>query len=247
MNLRNLPERVHSIQEIRDIAYRENMPLETMRFFIGRETYERKCYGIYHDYYTEEFVVYKNKADGTHVERYRGKNEEEAAQIIYEKMLEEIRQRIPRNTGSYSGNASGGRTGRKKFLLTRLITIGIICGMCYFLFDAFQAVSGSKNSVHRPGYYVVDDNVYYYQSNHWYYFDEYDDDWYEYYDYSDDWYDCYVDDYYFEDAGDSFYNSSYYDNSYDYDDSWDDDSDDDWDDDDWDDWDWDDSDWDSDW
>jgi len=242
MNLRNLPERVHSIQEIRDIAYRENMPLETMRFFIGVETYESRCYGIYHDYYTEEFVVYKNKADGTHVERYRGKNEEEAAQIIYDKMLEEIRQRIPRNN-------SGKGTGRSKKPKNGLIRIGVICCIIAFVVVAFQFISGSENSRHRQGYYVIDDDVYYYQSNHWYYFDDYYDDWYEYHDYGDDWYDYYVDDYYFEDADNYFYNSSYYEDS--YDNNWNNDSDDDcdydWDDDDWDDWDWNDSDWDSDW
>ncbi len=63
---------VHSVNDILAIAEDQKMPLEQMRFFINRDYKEPKAFGIFQDPETLEWVVYKNKADGTRAERYRG-------------------------------------------------------------------------------------------------------------------------------------------------------------------------------
>ena len=46
-------------------------PEETTRFFIGKDIKEPKAFGIYKDD-SGDFVVYKNKADGSRAVRYKG-------------------------------------------------------------------------------------------------------------------------------------------------------------------------------
>lgn len=48
-----------------------------------------KAFGIYKDS-DGNFVVYKNKGDGTRAERYRGKDEAYAVNEIYQKLRSEI-------------------------------------------------------------------------------------------------------------------------------------------------------------
>ena len=66
---------VNSMQDIRVTAEKLNMQLDTMRFFVGENRHESRCFGIYQDPSSLEYVVYKNKASGEHVERYRGYDE----------------------------------------------------------------------------------------------------------------------------------------------------------------------------
>ena len=63
-------------------------PEEKTRFFIGRDIKEARAFGIYQD--GEEFIVYKNKADGTRAIRYQGTDEEYAVNELYLKLKAEI-------------------------------------------------------------------------------------------------------------------------------------------------------------
>ena len=70
---------VYYPQTIRDLQIycsERGMPLEKMRFFVGQDFQEPRAFGIYQD--DGEFVVYKNKADGSRAVRYRGKDEAHA-------------------------------------------------------------------------------------------------------------------------------------------------------------------------
>lgn len=64
-----------------------------MRFFLGEDRKEPKCFGVYYDPARDRYIVYKNKADGTRAIRYEGPDQAEAVRIIYEKMGDEIQLR----------------------------------------------------------------------------------------------------------------------------------------------------------
>lgn len=52
-----------TIAELQEYCAERGMPLLRMRFFIGENYKEPKAFGIYKD--GDDFVVYKNKANGT--------------------------------------------------------------------------------------------------------------------------------------------------------------------------------------
>ena len=82
-------------------------PSEVTRFFIGLNYTEPKAFGIYKNE-LGDFVVYKNKADGSRAIRYEGKDEEYAVNELYQKLKDEIVNQKYLNQHNYSG--SSGRT-----------------------------------------------------------------------------------------------------------------------------------------
>lgn len=78
-----------TLEELK-IWFRENgyEPAKT-RFFVGVDFRAPKAFGIYQNE-LGEFVVYKNKADGTRVIRYQGYDEEFAVHELYQRFQEEI-------------------------------------------------------------------------------------------------------------------------------------------------------------
>lgn len=80
-----------TIEELKLYCAQKHMPLERMRFFLDQDYPSPKAFGIYRD--GGEFVVYKNKADGSRAVRYRGKDEAYAVNELFEKLLEECHQR----------------------------------------------------------------------------------------------------------------------------------------------------------
>ena len=83
--------KVNSIDDILMVAKQENIPLEDIRFFIGKDEKYPKAFGIFQDE-TGMWVVYKNKSDGSRSIRYRGESEQEACQIIWDKLEEETKK-----------------------------------------------------------------------------------------------------------------------------------------------------------
>ena len=82
----------HTIKELAEYCAERNMPLQRMRFFIGENYREPKAFGIYQNS-AGEFVVYKNKADGSRSIRYRGRDEAYAVSELYLKLLDECHKR----------------------------------------------------------------------------------------------------------------------------------------------------------
>ena len=94
-----------TIEELKQWYIDKKLPDEnTTRFFIGRDYPGPKAFGIYKQA-DGDFVVYKNKADGTRTTRYVGKDEAYAVQEIYlnlddfklkivKQVLDEIRLRL---------------------------------------------------------------------------------------------------------------------------------------------------------
>ena len=82
----------HTIEELKEYCAERNMPLHRMRFFIGENYQKPKAFGIYQNA-AGEFIVYKNKADGSRSFRYTGRDEEYAVKEIYLKLLDECHKR----------------------------------------------------------------------------------------------------------------------------------------------------------
>lgn len=78
-----------TIEELRAFAESHNLPLDKMRVFIGEDYKSPKAFGIFKKP-NGDFVVYKNKADGSRAVRYEGKDEAYAVNELYQKMKSEI-------------------------------------------------------------------------------------------------------------------------------------------------------------
>ncbi|MBR2784109.1 MAG: hypothetical protein IKD93_07965 [Firmicutes bacterium] len=78
-----------TIPELQEFCRLHNLPLAQMRFFIGENYQGARAYGIYQDD-EGDFVVYKNKSDGSRAIRYEGKDEAYAVNEIYQKLKTEM-------------------------------------------------------------------------------------------------------------------------------------------------------------
>ncbi len=186
-------DKVNSVAELIQRCEERGMPLEKMRFFINEDRKEPRCFGIYQDERTQEWVVYKNKSDGSRAIRYWGPDEGYAANELWQKINSEIELRRGRAARAKPYNPWPNR-----------ILIGIVVvALGFFLYKGLTEP--------KRGYYVVDNDVYYYQDDYWYYYAL--GDWLLYdAPEGDEWYDdaYYGETYPFEDAGDAFEQSSYY-------------------------------------
>ena len=80
-----------TIEELKDWYKKRNLPdPEVTRFFIGVDYKNPKAFGIYKDDSTGDFIVYKNKADGSRAVRYQGKDEQYAVNELYQRLKDEI-------------------------------------------------------------------------------------------------------------------------------------------------------------
>lgn len=262
-----------TIDELLVWARQHRLPLDQMRTYIGQDVREARAYGIYKELVSGDFVVYKNKSDGSRAERYRGKDEAYAVNELYQKMKARVaeqkaHQMSNADTGSTQEAERNKPSGQRRTLLKSVLTVMICMIISIFGFEFFiySILSGGKLPYASSGYYSYDSDMYYHDhGDHWYIWDDNRDAWSS-YDADPGWtlfedYDNYYEgSFYDEEYGasdwDEWYEDTYDSRNYDSDDggwNWDYDSDydSDWDSDyDWDsgsDWDsgWDD--WDSDW
>lgn len=254
-----------TIYELRQWAYSNNLPLEDMRTYIGENVQFPKAFGIYQDGHTGNFVVYKNKADGSRAVRYDGPDEAFAVNELYQKMKERVSVQKAvhqeREQVYYEPVRRHDQLDRSSYFrrsVIRMCAIAVISFVGVIILTTavgvFINIANNNNSprtgAHR-GYYSYDDSDYYYDGYNWYIYggDSWShyypaDNWYL-YDYYDDYYDGY--DFYGYDY-DEWYEDEYgYEPAYRYDsDDYDDYDYDDYEYD-YDDWDYDYDDYDSDW
>ncbi|MBP5413687.1 MAG: hypothetical protein ILN61_00345, partial [Lachnospiraceae bacterium] len=100
-----------NIEELKQWYEDRNLPpYETTRFFIGIDYKKPRAFGIYEE--NGEFIVYKNKDDGTRAVRYRGKDEAYAVNELYLKLKSEILNQKAHNVSSGSKSIrSGSKSG----------------------------------------------------------------------------------------------------------------------------------------
>lgn len=260
-----------TIAELHDWAVRHHLPLEQMRTYIGQDVRTARAFGIYKDSVSGDFVVYKNKSDGSRAERYRGKDEAYAVNELYQKIRSRVADQkahqMPDSGNSRMQNPvkqeqspAKRRNSRSKRILRRiLVTIAVFYILPIVCVNIFTLISlksaGGRLPYASTGYYSYGSDVYYHDyGDAWYIWDAVYDTW-SGYDADAEWdlfedYDSYYEGYsYDEEYGtsdwDEWYDDTHESWSYDNDYDWDWDYDYDWDDDS--DWDsgWDD--WDSDW
>ncbi|MBR3179269.1 MAG: hypothetical protein IKF49_07110 [Clostridia bacterium] len=151
-----------TIEELKEYCAQRGMPLLRMRFFIGEDFREPKAFGIYRE--GDEFIVYKNKSDGSRAIRYRGPDEKYAVNELFLKLLDECHNRgiYPDGAPSKgSGNTKKGGKGALRFVLIYLAFVvafsSVMCGI-------------SRLRHKNDGYYQFDDStVYYHYGDNWYY------------------------------------------------------------------------------
>lgn len=148
-----------TIEELKEYCAERGMPLLRMRFFIGEDYRQPKAFGIYKD--GDEFVVYKNKANGQRAVRYRGTNEEYVVNELFQKLLQECHNRgiYPDEKPVEKPKRSGSINVVKNVVFPIAVTLlgaGFVFGTV-----AYQ----HKND----GYYVVNNQeVYYHLGENWY-------------------------------------------------------------------------------
>ena len=172
-----------TMEELKDFCAKHDLPLEQMRFFIGVDYKKPRAFGIYQDG-DGNFVVYKNKADGSRAIRYKGTDEAYAVHELYLKMQSQVqKQKIRlstsaaeqtggksnhqgRNTNRLSGVWASFSPREKRRLIGSLLLV-------LFLFSilAFDAMVPDK------GYYSYEGSYYYYDYHDWYRFDREQLDW----------------------------------------------------------------------
>ena len=158
-----------TIEELKAFCAAHNMPLEKMRFFIGVDFREPRAFGIYRDE-NGDFIVYKNKADGSRAVRYRGKDEAYAVNELYQKLKSEVQIRKAKTSDAPPPPppAPEPSTPRRR---KRREPGGIIAAVIIFIMIIAYAMF---TAAHTPdtGYYDYDGGYYYYQDDDWYYYDD---------------------------------------------------------------------------
>ena len=186
---RTAPGQPKTIEELKQWYVDHNLPPEDVtRFFIGKNYKEPKAFGIYKDD-AGDYVVYKNKADGSRAVRYRGADEEYAVNELYLRLKEEILNQKERNVERRAENIKGssssadiGKSFGKGIMKTLVIMMAVYIGIGLFtmgLVFVLSRRSPSAKADPKPsvGYYSYEGNDYYKQGNDWYYYDASRDDW----------------------------------------------------------------------
>lgn len=153
-----------TIEELKEYCAERGMPLLKMRFFIGEDYRKPKAFGIYRD--GNEFIVYKNKANGERAVRYRGTNEAFAVNELFMKLLDECHNRGIYPDGKMPDSSGGTqrRTRKSRGLLAPIL----VMIFCMGLSAVFALISISQHK--NDGYYSTGDGtVYYHYGSNWYY------------------------------------------------------------------------------
>ena len=146
-----------TIEELKAFCRSKNMPLERMRFFIGEDFREPRAFGIYRNA-DGQFVVYKNKADGSRAVRYEGPDEAYAVNELYQKLKSEVELRREMSAAQRTPMAAQRQRRQACWIAVLLIAVAVIAFFLYM-----------RNP--RRGYYLYNDDYYYYQDSDWYYYD----------------------------------------------------------------------------
>ena len=78
-----------TIEELKKWYVDHKLPPENVtRYFIGKDIKEPKAFGIYFD--GTDYIVYKNKLDGTRAIRYQGGDEKYAVNELYQRLKVDI-------------------------------------------------------------------------------------------------------------------------------------------------------------
>ena len=162
-----------TIEELKAFCAEKNIPLDKFKFHIGENYEGPQAFGIYYDEQNKEYVVYKNKSDGSRSVRYHGHDEGYAVNEIYQKLKEQIGdyKAYRASKGAIHGNGSGS-SGKntpdgKSRLIQTLTWVILIIIVLFVLFGS----TGKKSSGNNGSFYNYNGNSYYYNDGSWYNYD----------------------------------------------------------------------------
>ena len=84
----NKPVKLDTIEQLETFFKEKGISCQKTRFFINENRSDPKCFGIYKE--GDEYIVYKNKANGERFTRYKGNNESIAVNIFFSKLEDEM-------------------------------------------------------------------------------------------------------------------------------------------------------------
>ena len=183
--------KVNSIQDIKNLAEKHNIPLTEMRFFVGENYTEPKAFGIYEE--NGEFIVYKNKDNGQRAIRYQGTDEAEAAQTklrqknadwwqhqedlaenneYVKEYTKEINKRYPKTTKIHQLLKAAYNSFMKdwEYYLWLLFIFYLLVAAVYNIhlyYEHYKEIENNHPNI-SSGYYVNNDDLYYYNYPTWY-------------------------------------------------------------------------------
>ena len=127
----------HTIEELKAFVASNNIPVDKFCFHIGDNYQGPKAFGIYKDEVTGNFVVYKNKTDGSRAVRYEGSDEAYAVNEIYQKLKEQVNDyrsyRMDRGGSGNQSSAPAGNSNRPHRKIPILAIIIVIFVSVYLL------------------------------------------------------------------------------------------------------------------
>lgn len=176
-----------TIEQLQSWYKARNLPPEDVtRFFIGKDTRAPRAFGIYEA--NGEFIVYKNKSDGSRAIRYKGTDEAYAVNELYMRLKEEIlnQKNINLKNKSKIANDNRYRKKKKKSNVASLIVTTFI--MFFFIIQVsilglIYGIMGDTTS--SFDYYLTENqDIYYYDGYNsksngydWWKFDKSLNDW----------------------------------------------------------------------
>ena len=156
-----------TIGQLASFCAYHGMPLEKMRFFVGQDYKQPRAFGIYQD--GDQFIVYKNKDNGSRAVRYQGPDEAHAVNELYAKLLDECHKRNIWPGGKPQAQVEREKKARRRLIIVVVATVLVIGVISFFLIRA------DRKAHAHDGYYRFDDGgMYYLYGSSWYYDDYYD-------------------------------------------------------------------------
>ena len=154
-----------TINELKEYCAERGMPLLKMRFFIGEDYRQPKAFGIYRD--GDNYIVYKNKANGERAVRYSGPDETHAVSELFMKLLDECHNRGIYPDGKLPEESAAGTARRVKRSRGCLAPVLALI-FCLVVTGVLAVVSSIQHR--NDGYYSTGDGtVYYHYGSDWYY------------------------------------------------------------------------------
>ncbi len=151
-----------SLEELRSYCRAHRLSAETLRFSIGKDSAEPRVTGLFREP-SGDFVVFRNKGDGSRLELYRGRDEASAVRVFFPRLQDALaRQRS--GSGRAASSRSSASVRRQSGCLTRPLLLVILLIILFSLVFTFFDRSPSK------GYYRYNEVYYYCDDGDWYYY-----------------------------------------------------------------------------
>lgn len=163
-----------TIAELKAWYASKNLPPEDVtRFFIGTNYKGPRAFGIYEE--NGNFIVYKNKDDGSRAIRYNGRDEAYAVNELYLKLKNEILNQKAHNINNVKvGTSNVGKNFKKLSNLMSFLFV-LVCILMTVVFSLDSLYKSHKDKPYAGNYYCYEDEVYYcnsYVYDDWYWYDE---------------------------------------------------------------------------